>query len=616
MITEDRSGSVALAAYVVAATGHEPTPTQIRRDLLRTLPDWMIPGSIAVLDELPLTRNGKLDRQALLARERTDARDRMVAEPPEGETATALARIWEELLGVTGVGAEDDFFDLGGHSLMVVQLVSTIRSTLGVEVPMDTIFYRSRLQAMADALDAAAAAPTGEARSEAGDPASGGAPSDGARAALAPVQEEVAARVAELGGAEARRALPLAGGDTVLVTGATGFVGAFVLSELLARGAPVVCLLAGGESRREELVERLRGLGLWSEEHGARLELVAGDLAQPRLGIADAEYDELSHRVARVVHAAAQINDDVADLARPGDHIYAYARVAEVNAHSAGRLLDFASSHVRKGLTLISPSAVFDSADPGGGAEFGAVPIVSLPPESNGYVRSKAVAELYLAHAESVGVPASIVRIPSVFGDRRRFQTNPRDALWSWSRAIDRRPAATPQSFDDNRNELFQALPADIVARVIADVARDTVAPGCRIVNAIPNRVCPTTGLLDGLRAAGHDPQPAADHEWYAQVAGLDTREVWVAGLAAEIAQGDPGQARERIASDPAAQAAARALASARRARLHRFTTAEEPAIAQLVDAEAITEPADVAAYVRSLTTARTDQQTAPSQQQ
>lgn len=603
LITEDRNGGAALAAYVVAAAGHDLTSTQIRRDLLRTLPDWMIPSSISVLDELPLTRNGKLDRQALLARERTQARDRVAAEPPEGETATALARIWEELLGVAGVGAQDDFFDLGGHSLMVVQLVSTIRATLGVEVPIETIFYRSRLQAMADALDATA----GDA--SAGEPVPPAASSsDAARAELAPAAEDIAARVAELGSAEARRALPLAEGDTVLLTGATGFVGAFVLSELLSRGAPVVCLLPGGNARREELVERLRALDLWSEENGARLELVAGDLAEPRLGIADAEYDALSHRVAHVVHAAAQVNDDVADLSRPGDHIYPYEHVAEVNAHSAGRLLDFASTHVRKGLTLISPGAVFDSADPDGGAEFAAAPIVSLAPESNGYVRSKGVAELYLAHAGSVGVPASIVRIPSVFGDRRSFQTNPRDALWSWSKAI----IATgryPASFGDNTNELFQALPADVVARVIADVARDTVAAGCRIVNAIPNRVCPTTGLLDGMRAAGHDPQPAEDREWYAQVAELDTREIWAAGLAAQIAQGDPGRAGDRVASNPAAQAATRALESARRARLHRFTTVEEPEIARLVDAEAITSADDVASYIRSLTPTDADHQ-------
>ncbi|MFD8478580.1 amino acid adenylation domain-containing protein [Kitasatospora sp. NPDC059673] len=156
-VTDDRLGGKSLLACVVPATDPDraaaPTPTQIRRGLLRTLPEWMVPATVLLVEELPLTRNGKLDERALAALQRQETRLREPSEPPHGPTALALAAIWEELLGVTGIGGEDNFFELGGHSLMVVQLVSRIHRSLGVVVPMETLFLRPELQAMADGLD-------------------------------------------------------------------------------------------------------------------------------------------------------------------------------------------------------------------------------------------------------------------------------------------------------------------------------------------------------------------------------------------------------------------------------------------------------------------------------
>ncbi|WP_433496703.1 non-ribosomal peptide synthetase [Sphaerimonospora sp. CA-214678] len=151
-VADDRVGAKALMACVVPAEGHAPTPTRLRRALLRSLPDWLVPTTILVREELPLTRNGKIDQRALASLQRTEARQRGSVTPPDGETAEALAAIWEDMLGIRGIGAEDNFFELGGHSLMVVQLVSRIRAAFEVEVPMETLFTTSNLQAMADIL--------------------------------------------------------------------------------------------------------------------------------------------------------------------------------------------------------------------------------------------------------------------------------------------------------------------------------------------------------------------------------------------------------------------------------------------------------------------------------
>ncbi|MFD7326302.1 amino acid adenylation domain-containing protein [Streptomyces sp. NPDC059875] len=149
----DTTGSERLIAYVVPAEGAEVTGRELRRALGRGLPEWMVPTVYETLDAIPLTRNGKVDRRALPEPGAgPDARAR-VHVPPETDTEKALAAIWQELLGVPQVGLDDDFFHIGGHSLMVVQLVSRIRERLGREVPIAGLFQHPGLREMATEID-------------------------------------------------------------------------------------------------------------------------------------------------------------------------------------------------------------------------------------------------------------------------------------------------------------------------------------------------------------------------------------------------------------------------------------------------------------------------------
>jgi amino acid adenylation domain-containing protein len=155
---DDGPAGVRLVGYVVADAGQAPSPGGLRRGLLETLPDWMVPSVFVFLDRLPLTRNGKVDRKALAGHEDARADRDRVHVPPRTETEKALAEIWRELLGPGQVGRDDSFFELGGHSLMVVQLVSRIRDRLGTEIPFAALVQHPTLRAMADALDSAATA--------------------------------------------------------------------------------------------------------------------------------------------------------------------------------------------------------------------------------------------------------------------------------------------------------------------------------------------------------------------------------------------------------------------------------------------------------------------------
>ncbi|MBA2674790.1 non-ribosomal peptide synthetase, partial [Ramlibacter sp.] len=146
---DDSPGDTRLVAYVVADTGIRAG--DLRDHLAAALPDYMVPAAYVLLDALPRTCNGKLDRQALPAPGQ-DAYATAAYEAPEGERETALARLWSELLRVERIGRGDDFFALGGHSLLAVRMASRLRAELGVEVPLGTVFAHPRLQALAAAV--------------------------------------------------------------------------------------------------------------------------------------------------------------------------------------------------------------------------------------------------------------------------------------------------------------------------------------------------------------------------------------------------------------------------------------------------------------------------------
>ncbi|NUT37524.1 MAG: amino acid adenylation domain-containing protein [Hamadaea sp.] len=143
-------GEKRLAAYVSPA-GLDPA--QLRRDLAKVLPDYMVPASFTVLPAMPLTASGKIDRRALPAPETRISSGRAAATPRE----QILAELFAEVLGLPAVGVDDDFFDLGGHSLLAIRLLARIRSVLGAEVSIRELFAAPTVARLATGLSTSAA---------------------------------------------------------------------------------------------------------------------------------------------------------------------------------------------------------------------------------------------------------------------------------------------------------------------------------------------------------------------------------------------------------------------------------------------------------------------------
>ncbi|MHA4842637.1 amino acid adenylation domain-containing protein [Flavitalea antarctica] len=123
--------------------------SEIRAELQQRLPDYMIPTAFIMLDHLPLTTNGKVDRKFLSEREDNSLLNKLDYAPPETEVEKSLALIWQQLLGVERVGLNDDFFDLGGHSLLATRAVSAVRKKLNVELAIKDLFNHPTIGGLA-----------------------------------------------------------------------------------------------------------------------------------------------------------------------------------------------------------------------------------------------------------------------------------------------------------------------------------------------------------------------------------------------------------------------------------------------------------------------------------
>ena len=152
--TADDTGPKRLVAYVVAARGKTPPSEELRNHLRARLPEYMVPAAFLMLDRLPLSRSGKVNRRALPAMSQLK-----LAEPdgyvaPRTPIEEILTGIWTDVLKVERVGVNDNFFDLGGHSLLATQLMSRVRSVLQVDVPLRSLFDRPNVADLAQSVEA------------------------------------------------------------------------------------------------------------------------------------------------------------------------------------------------------------------------------------------------------------------------------------------------------------------------------------------------------------------------------------------------------------------------------------------------------------------------------
>ncbi len=152
-VREDQSGNKRLVTYLTHSQEEPPNVNAIRLFLKEKLPEYMVPSAFVFLDKFPLTPNGKIDRKALPAPDQTRTEIEQAYVAPCSPVQEMLAAIWREVLNVDRIGIHDNFFDLGGHSLLVIVVCTKVEAKIGKPVPVELIFEFPTVVSLANALE-------------------------------------------------------------------------------------------------------------------------------------------------------------------------------------------------------------------------------------------------------------------------------------------------------------------------------------------------------------------------------------------------------------------------------------------------------------------------------
>ncbi|MEU4107260.1 amino acid adenylation domain-containing protein [Streptomyces sp. NPDC027717] len=479
-VREDRPGDRRLVAYTVAEEGRRaPDAAELRARLAESLPDHMVPAAYVPLDALPLTPNGKTDRQALPAPERTTTGEHTA---PRTDLERELCAAFAETLGVPRVGVQDDFFALGGHSLLAVTLAQRIEERCGRRLSLRDLFAAPTVEGVARLLDRTP-----------GEQGYGGGPDLAAEVSLAP---DITAPVR---GSARPTARPL-------LTGASGFLGAFLLRDLLeSTDGPVDCLVRAEDPRRaaERLRANLEHYGLWQPRYETLINAVPGDLAAPGLGLAPQDRAALVRRLGAVLHNGARVN-----------FAAGYGDLRAPNVAGTEELLRLLADSASPGMHYISTTSVFAPAtgpDPVVITE--ATPTGPASALPDGYARSKWVAEGLVGLARERGLPVTVHRPGRISGDTVTGACQDRDLLWQLIKGCLQAGAVPDLPYGST-----DWVPVDHVSRAVVALAGSAQTGG--EVHHFTNPDAPDLGrVFEAAARLGHELATVPVQEWQARVA-------------------------------------------------------------------------------------------------
>jgi len=453
---------------------------RLRSKLAEVLPGYMIPAAFHAVERLPVTPGGKLDRKAVpepvTAAPTARADDHPV---PQG-----MAQLWGQILDVDYVRPHDDFFELGGNSLLAMEMLARTRVVFGIGITQIRDLARSLLRY-----------PTLAAFAESVRQARAGALAhpDGGSVDFA---------------AEADRRVPAVGHDApapdprrpgdVLLTGATGFCGAYMIDELLRRTTGrILCLVrASDEQHGMERIRASHQRYVLSDLSSERVQPVVGDLGKPGLGLSPRRFEELGSAIDAVYHFGGQVN-----------FIYPYHELRAANVDGTYEIIRLAADRAVP-VHFTSSMAVLAGFGPAGVREVTEDTPLRFPEYlSVGYVETKWVAEALLQKASDAGLPVAVYRLMDITGPSGTGVMNTSSELAALFDFIARTGLCpdVPLTLD--------FLPADHLARSIGHISTRHPARG-EVYHLTNPRPTLLNSLAEQLRRRGHPVQEIPYAEW------------------------------------------------------------------------------------------------------
>ncbi|RCI16477.1 hypothetical protein L249_1733 [Ophiocordyceps polyrhachis-furcata BCC 54312] len=455
---------------------------ELRDHLKDRLPSYAVPTTFIVLNKLPLNPNGKVDKPNLpfpdIAEQTRDASDE---DRKRWESLTETERLvatrWADLipgLNAKTISPQNDFFDLGGHSLLAQQMLLVIRKTTGANISINTLYENPSLSSFSARIDrqlgAAAADDDGE--------------EEGRATAYADSLDDLIKELPESFLSADPATIRARAAPTVFLTGATGFLGAYLIKDILDRTSRSLSVIAHVRSVKdpkaalERLCRSLKGYGLWRDEWSTRLACVVGDLTKPRLGVDDESWKMLGEKVDMVIHNGAIVHwvkryqdmmaanvmstMDAMRLCNEGKRPKTFTFVSSTSVLDTDHYVELSNKQIGTGQAAVSEDDDMMGSRTGLGT---------------GYGQSKWVSEQLVREAGRRGLRGSVVRPGYILGDSETGVCNTDDFLIRLLKGciqLGVRPRIV---------NTVNSVPVNHVARVVVASALNPLADGVHVVH-------------------------------------------------------------------------------------------------------------------------------------
>lgn len=437
-----------------------PLGDDIKRYLRTKLPTYAIPDVIIPIEKFPLNPNGKKDKPALPF---PDAAQLAAARPVGklavlSETEKEVASIWGSLIPTIDertISPDDSFFDIGGHSILAQQMLFKVnRKWLGLNINMSVIFQNPALKGFAGQIERRTSGAGGDVNNQA----------ETVEDYSGDAKSLIATLPAKFPSADEK--LSPSTPITVFLTGATGFLGAYVLRDILSRKLSSIKVIAhvralDAAAAMDRVTKTCQAYGVWDPEWEPRITCVTGSLGEPHLGLSEATWKKVAQEANVVIHNGAQVH-----------WVYPYSNLKAANVQGTLDILSLCATGTPKYLSFVSSTSVLDtphfvklSADSvakgGSGVPEDDDLSGSATGLGTGYGQSKWVAEYLVRAAGTRGLRGTIVRPGYVTGDKNSGVTNTDDFLIRMTKGciqLGCRPRIT---------NTVNMVPVDHVARVV-----------------------------------------------------------------------------------------------------------------------------------------------------
>jgi amino acid adenylation domain-containing protein/thioester reductase-like protein len=379
-----------LVAYVTCEhEEHLSLQTKIKDELKKTLPLYMVPHAIVVLDKIPLTITGKVNFHKLPSFNRENLNKYDANNLPVTPVQKEMALVWSSLLGIKQIGLNDNFFDLGGNSILAIELAVKLKKKFNYPLQFQTFFNSPTIQFICDEIEGEIKSPEIQEQTNY-------------------VNDSILDK--SIVPSYVKQPSTRLDKNHILLTGATGFLGVHILYELLMQTKSNIYCLVRSRSQGlaiSRILNAFKKYGLIiSKQYIQRIKPVISDISQPKFGMNEYTYNKLAAEVHSIYHIGAHVN-----------HLYSYNTLKDVNVNSTIEIIKFAFN-VRSKTICYTSSLAAAMADPQTGVVLEAIQSKVSPvlQSSSGYTKSKWVSEALLSEAIKRGANVKIFRPGWIMG--------------------------------------------------------------------------------------------------------------------------------------------------------------------------------------------------------